>query len=312
MRLTVTLAIASVVFGGSFGAAPGQDRLHASAYGPDDVLGAANNLSSEGVRRALRLVTTGKVYSLAIVTGPDTPAYGDRKYSIKIIPPPGTHQQHGPGSTSYHEEIVTTSMGIGTQIDGLGHIGIDDHYYNGRRGAELNQSGAGGLKVYGTENIPPIVTRGIVIDVAGYFGKQMLTAGTEITGAHIRAAMKAQKISVGRGDVVLLHTGWMRMIPIDPKAYASTQPGLSPDAAVWLSSLGVVAVGLDTVGLEPRPTTRRPSVHQTLITKHGIYPLEGVNTAPLLADGVKEFLFVLGVPRFQGAAQMVINPVAIR
>ncbi len=264
------------------------------------------------MRRAASLVTTGKVYSLAIVTGPHTPAYGGRTYSINIIPPAGTDQQRGDGSTSYHEEIVTTSMGIGTQIDGLGHIGINDRYFNGRRGAELNQPGSGGLQVYGTENIPPIVTRGVVIDMAVHFGKDMLTAGTEITGEHIRAAMKEQKIRVDRGDVVLLHTGWMKMIPLDPKAYASTQPGLSPDAAVWLSSLGVVAVGIDTVGLEPRPRTGPPGVHQTLITKNGIYPLECVNTAPLIADGVKEFLFVLGVPRFQGAAQMVINPVAIR
>ncbi len=53
-------------------------------------------------------------------------------------------------------------------------------------------------------------------------------------------------------------------------------------------------------------------VHQVLLARHGVYILENMNTAELAADRAWEFMFVLGQPRFVGAVQVVINPVAIR
>jgi hypothetical protein len=48
-----------------------------------------------------------------------------------------------------------------------------------------------------------------------------------------------------------------------------------------------------------------------LLAKKGVYILEGISTAPLIADGVREFMFVLGQPRFVGTVQVVVNPIAI-
>lgn len=293
--------------------AAAQEAWHPSKYGPNDTLGALNNLSPEGVRRAVGLVKEGKVYSLAIPTGPESPAYGERKYTAEISPAPGQEAAPvGPNRITAYDEKVTTSMGIGTQIDGFGHLGIDHRYYNGLHAKALNTPE--GFKTLDFADRPPIVTRGVLIDMVRHFGKP-LEAGQAFNRAEIEAAMKAQGVTIGKGDVVLFHTGWMRMIPVDKAKYSSSEPGLGVEGAQWLADQGVVAIGADTLALEPLPAPAPDqlfAVHQTLLAKNGVHILENINTEPLVDDGVKEFLFVLGQPRFAGTVQVVVNPVAIR
>lgn len=304
------LALAAILACTGAGA---QEAWPPSKYGPNDTLGALNNLSPEGVRRAVGLVKEGKVYSLAIPTSPDAPAYGERKYTAEISPAPGQEPAPiGPNKITAYDEKVTTSMGIGTQMDGFGHLGIDHRYYNGLHAKALNTPE--GFKTLDFAGRPPIVTRGVLIDMVRHFGKP-LEAGQAFNRAEIEAAMKAQGITIGKGDVVLFHTGWMRMIPIDKAKYSSTEPGLGVEGAQWLADQGVVAIGADTIALEPLPAPKPDqlfAVHQTLLAKNGVHILENINTEPLVKDGVKEFLFVLGQPRFAGTVQVVVNPVAIR
>ena len=92
-------------------------------------------------------------------------------------------------------------------------------------------------------------------------------------------------------------------------------PGLGVDGARYLAELGVVAVGADSTAVEviPFENPNRPfDVHQTLLTKNGVYILENMWTRELATDRAYEFLFVLGQPKFKGAVQMVVNPIAIR
>jgi len=158
------------------------------------------------------------------------------------------------------------------------------------------------------------VTRGVVLDMTKQFKKPMLEVGDVFNKAEIEAAMKAQKVKIGKGDVVLFHTGWMEMATKNKDLFRSQEPGLGEEGAIYLANLGVVAVGADTVALEalPSPPGKTFIVHQTLLAKNGVHILETIVTRDLVKDGVKEFLFVLGAPRIQGTVQMVINPVAIR
>ena len=85
---------------------------------------------------------------------------------------------------------------------------------------------ASGFKKLDMSAIPPIVTRGVLIDMAKHFGKP-LAAGHAFTAADLQAALKAQKLTVGKGDVVLLHTGWMAAkLQSDRAAFNATEPGL--------------------------------------------------------------------------------------
>lgn len=281
-----------------------------SPWGEADRLGNVNNLSADGVKKAASLVKTGKVYALGVPTAPESAAYGTRKYSVERTPGPNAdYTPDGSQRVTSFDERITSSMGIGTQIDGFGHLGVDHHYYNGVTGKEVATS-----RALQTADIPPIVTRGVLIDMTKHFGKPMLEIGDTYNRAEIQAAMKAQGVTIGKGDVVLFHTGWMagKMVS-DKDVYRSSEPGLGEDGAIFLADLGVVAVGSDTVALEalPSPPGKLFIVHQTFLAKRGVHVLETIDTNQLAADGVKEFLFVLGIPRFVGTVQMVINPVAI-
>ena len=281
-----------------------------SPWGETDRLGNVNNLSAEGVKRAAGLIKTGKVYALGIPTAPESAAYGNRIYSVERTPGPNAdYTPNGSQRVTSFDERVVTSMGIGTQIDGFGHLGVDHHYYNGITGKEVATS-----RALQTADIPPIVTRGVLIDMTRHYGKPMLEVGDTYNRAEIEAAMKAQGVTIGKGDVVLFHTGWMKgKMASDKDLYRSREPGLGEDGAIFLADLGVVAIGSDTVALEalPSPPGKTFIVHQTLLAKKGVHVLETIDTNQLAADGVKEFLFVLGIPRMVGTVQMVINPVAI-
>ncbi|MBL8556848.1 MAG: cyclase family protein [Phenylobacterium sp.] len=295
------------------GAAFAEERWWPSKYGADDLRGAVNNLTPEGVKRAAALVKTGKVYALGIPTGPDSPVYGQRTYTAEIVQsPPAGQPPAGDNKVTAHDEKVTTSMGIGTQMDGFGHLGIDHRYYNGLKGEDLR--GPRGFTKLDLADVPPIVTRGVLIDMARHFGKPMLEAGQAFNRPEIEAAMKAQGVKIAKGDVVLFHTGWMKMLSVDKARYQTQEPGLGVEGAAWLADQGVVAIGADTIALEhiPFADANRPfEVHQTLLARKGVHILENIATGAMAADGVREFLFVLGQPRFQGTVQVVINPVAI-
>lgn len=283
-----------------------------SRFGADDRIGAANYLGPELVLQAAKLIDTGKVYSLGVETAEDSPAYGTRTYDIDIVSS-GDGVEVGADVVTSHDERVSTSFGIGSQIDGLGHLGIGNQYYNGLTTGELARDD--GLAQLGTHTIPPIVTRGVLLDMAAYFDVDMVSEGTAFNRAEIDAAAAAQGIEIQRGDVVLFHTGWMQLLGEDDQRFISVQPGPGVEGAQYLADLGVVAIGADTPALEVIPFEvqgRAFAVHQTLLAKNGVYILESMNTAGLAADGVNEFLFVLGQPKFRGAVQTVINPIAIR
>ena len=268
----------------------------------------------EGVLAAVRLVKKGKTYALGVETSRETPAYGARSFELFAVGhADGGGEPWGSTRTTFNDDFMFAWLGIGSQIDGLGHAGIDHRFYNGTPLAEVFRPD--GLAKFATHELPPIVARGIVLDIAGLRGKAMLEGGAAINRAEIEAAAKRQGVKIERGDVVLLHTGYQTLAARDPKRFLETEPGLGLEGARYLASQRVVAVGADTFGLEvvpPEDPEQVFPVHQELLTKNGIYILENMRTDQLVADEAWEFLFVLGAPRFKGAVQMVINPVAIR
>ena len=290
------------------------ESWYPSKYGAGDTLGAINELSPEGVLAAARLVKTGKTYALGVETGRDTPAYGTREFQLFVVASgDGSGATLGKNAATFNDDWMLAWLGIGTQIDGLGHFGINHVYYNGNRVEDFWR--ADGLAKFGTHELPPIVTRGVLLDAARFRGVERLEGGSEITRKEVEDIAKKQGIRLRSGDVVLFHTGYQAVAGSDPAAFLASEPGPGVEAAEYLASLGVVAVGADTFGLEVHPA-KDPEVlfpvHQVLLAKNGIYILENIRTDELAADRAYEFLFVLGQPRFVGAVQMVINPVAIR
>lgn len=289
-----------------------------SKWGAGDELGSANYLDPDKVLAARDLITTGKTYRLGMVVGPDTPVYPPRfvRVLIQQTHVHGHSRGWGTNRATDNDDLYVGWLGVGTQLDGLGHIGVDHVYYNQMPGEEFAKST--GLTRLGLHNLPPIVTRGVMIDMAKYYGVTMIGEAIEYTLADVKAAMDEQGTEIREGDVVLFHSGWLNLVDGDAQdheRYAASQPGIGLEVAEYLVSKGVVAVGADTWGLEVSPYTDPDlivPVHQFLLAHSGTYILENVDTRELAADGAHAFMFVLGPARLKGTVQMTVNPIAIR
>lgn len=288
-----------------------------SKWGAEDELGAANYVTPEAVLAATQLVRKGEVHPLGIVIDPNMPAFPPRKMMLQVVQ---TGQQHGRSleqdygwALSFNDDLAQLWWGMGPQIDGLAHFGESGVFYNCNDGEDFAE--LTGVTKMGVHNIPPLVGRAVLIDMAKHFGVESLEGGQGFGPEDIRAAVEAQDVEIQRGDVVLFHTGWTdAKLESDPQTWVSTEPGITNDAATYLASLEVMAVGADTWGVEVVPPVEGDKVfggHGILLKQHGIYLLETMNTGRLAEEGVNEFMFVLGQARVKGAVQMMINPVAM-
>jgi kynurenine formamidase len=310
--LRAIVVCCSVAVLGTAGTASAQDWTK-SKWGPNDEIGAANYMTPELVVKAASLVKTGKTYALGIPVDSKTPAYPPRAFRITVVQPgqagiPGL----GPNKATYNDDLLDGWVGVGSQLDGLGHLGIEHVYYNGNKLADF--ADPTGLKKLGIDKVPPMVTRGVLLDMAAHYNTDVVKEGTAFNVKEIEEAAKKQGVEIRQGDVVIFHTGWLSLIGKDDKRFGDAEPGLGVEGAKYLTGKGVVAVGADTWGVEVVPFESKNlfEVHQILLAMNGTYILENMDTAELAKDKAYEFLFVLGQPRFRGGVQSMINPIAIR
>lgn len=287
-----------------------------SQWGAEDTIGSANLVTPERTLMAAKLIKQGKSVPLGITIGSDTPAFPPRSLSLQVVQPnqQGGQKLSGFGyEGNYNDDVLQTWIGIGSQLDGLGHLGENGQYYNCLDEKEI--SVITGLTKLGTHDVPPLVGRAVIVDMAKHFGVETMEAGQHFGEAEIKAAAEAQNVTMGEGDIILFHTGWTDgKFESDPTLWGSAEPGLNNEGAEYLASLNPMAVGADTWGLESIPPKEGDKVfygHVTLLKDNGIYILETMNTGPVLDDGVNEFMFVLGQARIKGAVQAMINPVAL-
>jgi kynurenine formamidase len=289
----------------------GQANWYPSKWGAADQRGAANRITPAKVMEARDMIKQGKIYQLGHVYEAGMPMFGTRHYSIRI---PQAFAMPGRNQAVYHDEVVSGELGqIGTQFDGLGHLGMGDLFYNGNRRSEFAQ--AEGLTKLGIENVGAIVTRGVLIDVAKFKGVTQMVGGYEITVADLKGALQKQGVTIRPGDVVLIHTGWGSLWMRDNARFTANEPGIGVAAGQFLADQQVVVVGADTWGVEvmpnPDPMLSAP-VHQLLLARNGIYLHENLITAELARDNAYEFMYSFAPLRLKGATGSPGNPVAIR
>lgn len=313
-RPLIVMLVVMALIAGSASAQP-QPCLTASKFGPNDQVGNLNHVTPAKTLAATKLVTTGKAYRLGIETNRDTPAYPPRTFALTIVQPgQAGGATMGPTKTSFNDDLVTGWLGIGSQVDGFGHVGIDNLYFNCNHAGDFAM--VDGLKKLGIENVPAVATRGVLLDMAAYFGTDIVKEGTPFNRAEIEGAMKRQGItSIEKGDVVLFHTGWLKLLGKDNTRFGSVGPGLGIEGAKYLASLEVAMVGADNPSVEVVPFEEGAGmfeVHQILLALNGIHILENMDTSELAEDQAWEFLFTLGPARITGAVQAIVNPIAIK
>lgn len=286
-----------------------------SRWGPDDQRGSANLMNASRTLAAGRLITHGKIYQLGRTYERDMPTFPHRTFRLII---PAFRSVRGDNKQVGRDEFFIGEIGqMGTQMDGLGHVGCQlpegNTYYNGFRADDLED--AYGLKKLGIENAGVFFTRGVLIDVAGARRVERLAVGQEISLSDIESTLRRQNVKLQIGDVVLIRTGHGKLWIKDNATYNSGEPGIGLEAARWLIKQDPAMIGADNWGIEvdPPPIPNRAiEVHQWMITKHGIYFLENLDLEQLAADKVHEFAFVFAPLKLKGATGSPGNPIAVR
>lgn len=299
------------------GETPAGAKWWPSEWGPEDQRGAANLITPAKVLEAVSLIQEGRVYELGRHYEHGMPLFGNRHYSLTIpgLPTVATGAENG---VVFNDEMISGELGqIGTQFDGLGHVGteIDGDYifYNGFKLSEFGTSY--GLTKLGIENVGALFTRGVLLDVARYKGVERLDATYVITVEDIEGTLKMAGIEeIREGDAVLFHTGWGQLWMVDNDAYGASEPGPGITAIKWLAEKNILLTGADNFAVEAAPgeNPQRPlEGHQWLLSR-GIYNLENLDLSGLAADRVYEFAFIFAPPKFVGATGAPGNPIAVR
>jgi kynurenine formamidase len=302
-------------------------------WGKDDEVGALNTLGPDDVKAALSLVRQGKVYDLGITydrTSYKWPGHSPGEV-LTFRSPEGVKRQNdnaftqGPGNssgTAWHSCALFMNDNVATQIDGLGHAteGKDNHWYNGFK--EEDWGGNFGVRKCGADTIPPIIARGVLIDVAGYRGVDALPAHTRITARMLRDALGAQGTEIRPGDAVFVRTGtlryWGKTGSDHEKIREHDSAGIDVEAARWLvEDRGAVLVGSDTSGLEVAPAPEGSKsfmpVHNYLLIQQGVHIGEFHNLEQLARDKAYTFAYICTTNKIQGTtAGFALRPIAIR
>lgn len=293
-------------------------------WGDEDERGALHTVTPEAMRRGKDTVRTGKVYALgALVADPATPR-------TETIPAPQLFMQVDGGdwaigagrpgvSAHYASDAISIQVhGAGTHLDALCHSWQGDQLYNGFSSHTISSSGATRL---GIEKFGGLVTRGVLLDMAGFRGRDVLEPADLITANDVTACADAEGVTIDFGDAVLVHTGWRNVYAVDPKRYAGMQPGLGPSAGLLLAERDIALLGADNTSVQatsgypvrdPRdPRKGLTNLHTPYLRNLGIYLLEMLDLDELAADCVYEFLFCLAPLRIVGGTGSPVNPLAV-
>ena len=304
-----------------------------SPFGPTDQIGATNRITPAVTKAAASEILEGKVIALSNLLEDGVPLFGTR-FSKTILTAtsliPGA--EFGENKLTYMEDTYLSQSHVGTHLDGLGHIGVKDCYYNQTpMGKFVTQHK---LLRLGLENLKSFQTRGVIIDMvkvheqAGKLKsnpacrKPCLDKGTVISAADLQAGLKMYNVTLREGDAVLIHTGWEDLYLQYPKQnalYASGEAGIGIEAAKWLESQKIVVVGMDNWAVEVIPSEDPKSafpVHKFLLTDNGIHIIENART-DLIAEeaartGRATFFFSMTVPKVVGLTGTFVAPEAIR
>ena len=315
------------------GAADCKALVKPSPFGPDDQTGATNRVTPAVTKAAAAEIQTGAVTSMSNVLVDGIPLFGTR-FSKTILSSfaitPGA--EFGNNKLTYMEDTYLSQSHVGTHIDGVGHIGIQDCYYNQTPiGKYVTQNY---LKKFGLENLKSFATRGVILDMVKVFqaaGKlksnpacrtPCLDGGTVITVPDLQAGLKMYNVTLREADAVFLHTGWEDLFlqwPAQNATYNKNEPGIGEAAAEWLASQKVILVGADTWAVEVIPGEEESiafPVHKTMITDNGIHLVENVRTDLIAAEAAKTgratFFLNMTVPKAVGLTGTFVNIEAIQ
>jgi kynurenine formamidase len=261
----------------------------------------------QAVADGVRVVDLAHPLSEATPFSPNSPGY--RRSLLR---------RHGDvvleSGVSFASDMVATGTHVGTHIDAVSHISCGGRLHGGHDAAQAQLGG--GFSVHDIYSFPPIVGRGVLLDVARLLEVDVLPAGYGITAADLDAAARQGQVDVRAGDVVLVRSGWSAHFA-DPARFVGLRdgaPGVTESAADWLLEHGVRAAGGETIAFEQIAAGAghaRLPVHKRLLVDGGIPIIEVLDLAELSSAGAAAFLFVLAPLPLVSATGSPARPIAL-
>ncbi len=282
-----------------------------SRWGPDDRRGSMNLMTPERMRDAARMIREGRKIEIGHMLTQSMPFFGTRRFDVHLKQQFMNPQANRRGS---NEEIVITELAqVGTQLDAFPHQTIGDETYNCVNVPGI--SSRGGFTEMGIETVGTIMTRGVVMDIAGLKGTATLPIDYEITPQDLQQALDRQRVELREGDAMIVNTGWSALWGRDNARYVSGCPGLGVAAAEWLIERRPLLMGADNWPVEVAPSRTMPHaslpVHQLALVVHGVHLLENMKLDELLAAGRSEFCFMMQPLRARGFTGSTVAPAAM-
>ncbi len=308
-------------------------------WGPDDEVGSLNEMNDASRLAALRIAERGQVFDLGVVYDRHSFKWpGHSPGEVITFRSPENVKRQGdfapsktdPRGTAWHSCAIFMSDNVGTQLDGLAHAveGADNHWYNGFKVAEWG--GNFGPRKCDATTIPPIIARGVLVDVAKFKRVRALPANYGITVDDLRGSLNEQGMDIHPGDVVLIRTGasqfWGGPEPeLRDNMVAHDSAGIVLETAKWLvEQKGAMLIGSDTSGLEKgapaqdaaayqQATGSFMPVHNYLLIEQGVHIGELHNLEQLSQEKVYEFCYMCTTAKIRGTtAGFALRPLAIR
>lgn len=293
-----------------------------SPWGPTDEIGALNKMTDKSRLSVLKKISSGKVYDLSVEYYVGMPSYdfnGQPRYQIwNVHTPKGTIVDNTTGLgkdinkyVTYSGTAISMYSHTGTHIDALAHFGLNGKIYNGFTNKE--HLGDRGWKRSGVEKYPPIVARGILVDVAAYKKVKMLPDSYGITTTDIDNTLAAQGVKIREGDIVIIRTGRMSIFKNRNK-YMNNTPGLTRESANHLVNLGAILVAADNISTDVLPSKESPNyipVHSSLLTERGVPIMQNVYAEDLSKDKVYKFAWIGASLKLRGSDGGPMRPIAI-
>ncbi len=291
---------------------PSEAQRCPSKWGAGDERGSGNHMKNpETLLRGARLIKTGEVIELGHTLGPAMPFFGTRTFNLLTK---RTFMNAGANARGSNEEIVTGEIGqVGTQFDGFAHQTHGSSLYNCFKQDEI--STRTGFTKLGIEKVGMFFARGVLLDIAGLKGVDMLGDAYEITVSDLEQAMTKQSVKINPGDAIVINTGWGRLYGKDNARYVKSTPGVGVAAAEWLVKQDPLLVGSDNWPVEVSPNPDKDlslPVHQIFLVINGIHILESMKLDELVAKKVYEFAFTMQPLKIQGGSGSTVAPAAIR
>ena len=310
-------------------------------WGDADELGTLNFITAEKVREAASLVKHGKVFPLGVDFGSSGPqgAFKFRHNPVHVMTVDGgdanTLAEYGTKWVQnpvaqessvycennlfrFNDDLIIMPLQAATQWDALSHVYYEDQLYNGFPASSVTSFGAYHCGIDKVD-VKGIASRGVLLDIVRLRGVETFCElGQPITPQELDAAARAQGVTVGRGDIVLVRTGWWARF-LQTCNGSEAGAGLDWRCVPWLHDHEVAAVAADNLMVEdPAPDVEGAflPMHMLCLRDMGLMLGEYWDLTALAADcaadGVYEFQLVAPPLRVTGAVGSPLNPIAIK